>query len=115
MKKFVLIATIAIVFFSTAALPRSAYARTLMSNPTLGQQIIASAGQYLGTPYQYGADPGQTATFDCSSFTARAFADLGITLPRTSAQQYELGQAVSLSQARVGDLVFFQDPANPGV
>lgn len=106
---------IAILLFMFAWTPIAAYARTISAGTSLGEQIITSAKQYIGTPYQYGAAPDQTASFDCSSFTKRAFADYGITLPRTSGEQYKLGTAVSLSQAQPGDLVFFQDPANPGV
>ncbi|PRA11915.1 hypothetical protein CQ010_07450 [Arthrobacter sp. MYb211] len=45
--------------------------------------------------------------FDCSSFSQTAFAKSGISLPRTSSQQFASApQYVSLSQLRPGDLVF---------
>ncbi|HCH47937.1 MAG TPA: hypothetical protein DEX36_08515 [Glutamicibacter sp.] len=55
--------------------------------------------------YVYGAN-GPDA-FDCSSFSQRAFGKSGINLPRTSSQQFASApQYVSLSNLRVGDLVF---------
>ncbi|MDR4534733.1 NlpC/P60 family protein [Glutamicibacter sp. PS] len=45
--------------------------------------------------------------FDCSSFSQRAFAQSGISLPRTSSQQFASApQYVSLDNLRPGDLVF---------
>lgn len=45
--------------------------------------------------------------YDCSSFVRAAFAKSGISLPRTSSQQYfAAGTKVPLSQLQRGDLVF---------
>lgn len=45
--------------------------------------------------------------FDCSSFSGTAFAKSGISLPRSSSQQYAAApKKVPLSQLRRGDLVF---------
>ncbi|MGP5162873.1 C40 family peptidase [Arthrobacter rhombi] len=55
--------------------------------------------------YVFGAN-GPNA-YDCSSFAQRAFAKSGISLPRTSSQQYFAGGTkVPLSQLKRGDLVF---------
>ncbi|MBP2398136.1 NlpC/P60 family protein [Glutamicibacter protophormiae] len=55
--------------------------------------------------YVYGAN-GPSA-FDCSSFSQRAFGQSGISLPRTSTQQFFAApQYVSLNNLRPGDLVF---------
>ena len=55
--------------------------------------------------YVYGAN-GPNA-FDCSSFSQRAFGKSGISLPRTSTQQFFAApQYVSLNNLRPGDLVF---------
>ena len=69
--------------------------------------IISSGSKYIGKPYLYGASVTQTNAFDCSSFTMRVFQENGITLPRTSVAQSKIGQSVSLSNLRKGDLVFF--------
>lgn len=75
----------------------------------LEDQLLKAANQYAGTPYQYGADPSQTNTFDCSSYTMRVFSELGITLPRTSSEQYALGYRIPMQEAQIGDLIFFSE------
>lgn len=59
----------------------------------------------LGTSYKTGGT--STAGFDCSGFTSYVFKSIGLTLPRTSQAQYSVGTAVSKSNLRSGDLVFF--------
>ena len=59
----------------------------------------------MGVKYVYG---GTTASgFDCSGFTQKAFRDVGISIPRTSGQQYAIGTSVSKANLKVGDIVFF--------
>jgi cell wall-associated NlpC family hydrolase len=73
------------------------------------QALNAAIGQ-LGKPYRWGAEgPG---SFDCSGLTSWAFAEAGITLPRSSSQQARVGQAVSRDDIRAGDLVFFYSPVS---
>lgn len=67
--------------------------------------LYKSARSYLGVPYKYG---GTTASgFDCSGFTQVVFKNNGISIPRTTSQQYATGQAVSKNNLQAGDLVFF--------
>ncbi|ETT54127.1 copper amine oxidase domain-containing protein [Paenibacillus sp. FSL R7-269] len=73
-----------------------------------GEALIASGKKYLNTPYEFGASPDQTNTFDCSSFVKRVFGDtLGIELPRVSYDQAQEGRKVGLDELRTGDLLFF--------
>ncbi|MDF2938390.1 MAG: hypothetical protein K0Q90_3763 [Paenibacillaceae bacterium] len=83
------------------------------SKTSAADRIIASGTKYLGTPYQYGADASQTGTFDCSSFTFRAFIENGINLPRTADDQMKEGTAVTMATAKPGDLLFFRDNTYP--
>lgn len=72
---------------------------------TSAQKIIATGKKYIGVPYVWG---GSTPNgFDCSGFVQYVFRQHGISLPRTSAQQYTVGTAVSKSALIPGDLVFF--------
>jgi len=67
--------------------------------------IIATGKQYIGVKYVYG---GTTPSgFDCSGFVQYVFAKNGISLPRVSRDQYQVGTSVSFSNLEAGDLVFF--------
>ncbi|QNG39261.1 transglycosylase SLT domain-containing protein [Geodermatophilaceae bacterium NBWT11] len=74
--------------------------------------VVDAAKNYLGVPYLWGGtDPAKG--LDCSGFTQRVFADLGISIPRTSSQQATAGTAVAgLADARPGDLVFFDNSSS---
>jgi hypothetical protein len=77
-----------------------------------GQQVVDGAMQYLGVPYRWGGTDPATG-LDCSGFVQQAYEDVGISLPRTSRQQAQVGTEVpSLAQARPGDLVTFGNPVD---
>ncbi|WP_055107994.1 C40 family peptidase [Paenibacillus ihumii] len=72
-----------------------------------GTQVVNFGKKYMGTPYKFGASTSTTRVFDCSSFMKHIFKNYGVNLPRTSAAQSKVGKAVSKSNLRPGDLVFF--------
>jgi hypothetical protein len=75
-----------------------------------GSAVVADAKKYLGIPYVWGGE--STSGMDCSGLVQRTFADLGVQLPRTAAEQQQVGTAVpSLAGAKPGDLLFFGSPA----
>lgn len=80
-----------------------------------GSQVVADAATYIGVPYQWGGTSPATG-FDCSGLVQHVYADLGISLPRTSQEQATVGRPVaSLADARPGDLLFFEPgPGGPG-
>lgn len=67
--------------------------------------LVALARDFLGDRYVYGAT-GPT-TFDCSGLTQHVYKLGGISIPRTSEEQYAFGTPISAAQAQPGDLVFF--------
>jgi peptidoglycan DL-endopeptidase CwlO len=72
---------------------------------TSRSDVLAIARQYIGTPYRYGGTtPG--GGFDCSGFTQYVLRKVGISVPRTSQQQYAAATKISRGEARPGDLVF---------
>ncbi|MFX3617704.1 MAG: LysM peptidoglycan-binding domain-containing protein [Sporolactobacillus sp.] len=108
MKKMVFPAAI-VGGFVLSATGQQAYAAT-------GQDVVAKAMQYQGTPYSYGAQSFVTSSFDCSSFTQYIYKDVyGITLPRTSAQQATVGVPVDQGNLQVGDLLFFDSSGDGGI
>jgi peptidoglycan DL-endopeptidase CwlO len=68
-------------------------------------KVLAYAEAQIGKPYLWGAT-GPDA-FDCSGLAMMAYRAAGITIPRTSQQQWAYGPQVPASQAQPGDLVFF--------
>ncbi|MDQ0891009.1 cell wall-associated NlpC family hydrolase [Paenibacillus sp. V4I9] len=72
--------------------------------------LVVKGFGFLGTPYVFGAKSDQTDSFDCSSFLRYIFISQGVSLPRDSRQQSQLGTEVSIDQLREGDLVFFTTP-----
>lgn len=70
-----------------------------------GNAIVDYAYQFLGTPYLWG---GTTPSgFDCSGFTQYVFKNAaGVSLPRTTYDQINVGVAVSYDDLQPGDLVF---------
>ena len=66
---------------------------------------IAAARGKIGAPYASGGNG--PSSFDCSGLTVWAFKQAGISLPRTSFEQYEEGIAVEREAIQPGDLVFF--------
>ncbi len=61
---------------------------------------------WYGTPYRYG---GNTRSgIDCSAFSSALLVNVfGITLPRTSRDQYQFCERVPKGDLKEGDLVFF--------
>jgi cell wall-associated NlpC family hydrolase len=68
------------------------------------QAIIDEAKKYIGTPYSWGGNT--PAGFDCSGFTKYVFNKVGISLPRTTAAQWDATTPVN--SPSIGDLVFFE-------
>jgi cell wall-associated NlpC family hydrolase len=64
----------------------------------------------IGSPYRWGA-AGPNA-FDCSGLVKYSFAQMGISLPRTSRAMSRIGTPVSKANLRPGDLVFFYTPVS---
>ncbi|ARD41118.1 C40 family peptidase [Actinomyces gaoshouyii] len=70
-----------------------------------GSSIVSIAMQYVGTPYVYGGS--SPSGFDCSGLVQYVYARAGISLPRTSGAQAAAGTAVSMAEARPGDIVYY--------
>jgi cell wall-associated NlpC family hydrolase len=80
------------------------------------QAVIAFARQQMGEKYVLGAS-GPDA-WDCSSLMMKAYASIGVTIPRVTFAQWPFGQKVKKGQEQAGDLVFFAGSdgsmSNPG-
>lgn len=77
------------------------------------EQIVRYALQFVGNPYVWGGT-SLTDGADCSGFTGSVFAHFGVTLPRCSWQQADVGKRVTLGELQPGDLVFYKHGAAIG-
>lgn len=73
--------------------------------------VLSMAKGYQGTRYSYGSSLQYSNATDCSGFVQYIYKGFKINLPRSSAEQAEVGQAVShtmdFSKLVPGDLLFF--------
>lgn len=74
----------------------------------VGVDALRVALSRQGSPYVWGATgPG---SFDCSGLVYWAYKQVGVTLPRSAAEQAGVGTEVPEDQLQPGDLVFFYNP-----
>jgi cell wall-associated NlpC family hydrolase len=69
---------------------------------------VAYARAQVGKPYCYGG--AGSACFDCSGLTMMAWRQAGISLPHSSAAQYNVGRRISAGELQPGDLIFYYSP-----
>lgn len=97
--------------YREGSLSSSSQGQNTVETPSVGTNqkvdaVISLAKSKLGSPYEWGAEGPNS--FDCSGFTYYVYKNgAGITLPRTSSAQASAGYAVSKSNLKPGDLVFF--------
>ena len=84
----------------------------LSTGSAVTDQIVATAKQYLGTPYVYGGSSPRG--FDCSGFMYYLYGQYGYKLWRGATGQWNNnGTKVDKSDLQPGDLVFFSDSVDP--
>ncbi len=71
-----------------------------------GERIADSALAQLGRPYLYGGSTPQG--FDCSGLVSFAYRAAGISVPRTTTDQYRAAREVKMGSIAPGDLLFFR-------
>jgi cell wall-associated NlpC family hydrolase len=74
--------------------------------PTTQEMALQQAmRKFYGAPYRYG---GTTpAGVDCSGLVLAVYQKVGLSLPRTTTDQFNAGQPVPRNRLRFGDVVFF--------
>lgn len=80
-----------------------------------GRAVVDYARKWIGkTPYQYAGNSLVTGT-DCSGFVQLIYAEFGITLPRATWEQENIGTKVEEKNMQPGDLVFFSAYEHVGI
>jgi peptidoglycan DL-endopeptidase CwlO len=72
---------------------------------TIGAQALRFALTKRGDPYVWGA--AGPSSFDCSGLVLWAYAQVGISLPHFTGDQWSMGVHVARADLQPGDLVFF--------
>ncbi|HLX07809.1 MAG TPA: NlpC/P60 family protein [Thermoanaerobaculia bacterium] len=75
--------------------------------------LVEQAMTYLGTPYRRGGTSRRGV--DCSGLVGAVYAQQGLEVPRTAAEQFGEGVPVGETDLRPGDLVFFRDTYKRGI
>ena len=70
-----------------------------------GDRIARAALDVLGTPYRYGGSNKEG--FDCSGLVQYAHSQAGISIPRTTATQFDTAKTVA-KELQIGDVLFFR-------
>jgi cell wall-associated NlpC family hydrolase len=80
-------------------------------NKDMGAIAARTAERFVGIPYRWGGD-NVVEGMDCSGFVRAVYNLCGLSIPRTSHDQFKAGDAVSKDDLRDGDLVFFGSSAD---
>jgi cell wall-associated NlpC family hydrolase len=82
--------------------------------PTIGEQMVNFAMQFLGQPYVWAGN--QPGGFDCSGLTEYVAQNiLGIDITHSTELQIGYGTAVDYNNLQAGDLVFFANTYEAGI
>ena len=83
------------------------YDELIDSDSSTGASIAATASNYVGCSYVWGATGPDS--FDCSGLVSYVFSSYGISVPRTAADQYYGGTQIDVSTAvsTPGALIFY--------
>ncbi len=87
-------------------IPATASANTTAGASAIRATMVADALKQIGVPYHWGGTSPATG-FDCSGLVQYVAGLAGISLPRTSSAQFQVGVPVPASALMPGDLLFF--------
>lgn len=77
------------------------------------QVVYETMQQFDGYPYQFGGMNPKTS-FDCSGLMVWAFREIGVNLPRTAQEQYNVSKKITADELQPGDFIFFTGTYNAG-
>ena len=77
------------------------------------QKIVDEAMKYYGWEYSWGGSNPEEG-FDCSGLVQWCYLQAGIELPRTSREQYDWCEEISVDDIVPGDLLFYQNESSGG-
>ncbi|ULR51597.1 C40 family peptidase [Streptomyces deccanensis] len=75
-----------------------------------GKKAVEFATKQIGKWYEWGAEGPDT--YDCSGLTSEAWAAAGLTIPRTSQEQWRQLKHIDIQDMRPGDLIIYNSDAS---
>jgi peptidoglycan DL-endopeptidase CwlO len=78
-------------------------------------KAVKYAYDQIGCPYVYGGTGPCPDGFDCSGLTMMSWAAAGVSIPRTSYEQWDDLPAVSVNDLEPGDILVFLDGGHVGL
>ncbi|MBZ3907886.1 MULTISPECIES: C40 family peptidase [Streptomyces] len=75
-----------------------------------GKKAVKFATDQIGKWYEWGAEGPDT--YDCSGLTSQAWAAAGLTVPRTSQEQWRRLKHIDIQDMRPGDLIIYNADAS---
>lgn len=78
-----------------------------------GKDVCTKARELIGYPYVYGGNMPSKGGFDCSGLIEYVYKELGISIPRTTYDQINIGKKIIKKEnLKEGDLIFNFDENN---
>jgi len=113
-RRIALIAVIAVVASAcssqSSVVPTAKSDRRVILQPrtvsAIGERAATVALRQIGVPYRYGGN--SPAGFDCSGLVHYAYANVGKSVPRTTAGLWSELSPIDRDDLRIGDLLFFR-------
>ena len=116
--------TLIVLFFVLAAMLNTAYARRIKRNHKIkaaqtalktdsvtADSLLQFAKNLIGTRYRSAcSDP--SIGFDCSGFVSYVFKSFNFSVPRSSPEFMDIGEKISLADAKPGDIIIFKSPTH---
>jgi len=97
-----------VVLVLLATMSDTAFARVVPpsdSHRSRAEKVVAYARHQVGVPYSWGGTSRRTG-FDCSGLVYAAYRSVGMTIPRSTWGQLDVGRRVGFGRLRPGDLLF---------
>ena len=102
-----LLALVGLVVFSGCSASQAISSADAHDQVAIERALRAAESDWRGVPHRFGGSTRQG--IDCSAFVQAVYRDVfAQELPRTTAEQVQLGSAISTVDLRPGDLVFFR-------
>jgi len=86
-----------------------------IATSTQAGKAVKYAYDQIGCPYVYGGTGPCADGYDCSGLTMMSWASAGVSIPRTSYEQWDDLPAVSVNDLQPGDILVFLDGGHVGL